>query len=137
MKFTLILLSLFVISGYSFAEGIKSGPLDMTTLNLQPGGKLSFTYIVSGGCAEHEPSVNLKLIPYTGTNGYVSEYVHVVEVIIKDVSSKKDYCEALVHKDGEVDLLPLIKETLVKTGSKLKIGNNFTFKLPNVNQTIH
>lgn len=131
MKKTFICLILLTVSSLSFSSEIKSGPLDMLTLNLEPQGRLTFSYVIGGGCADHEPLVSLNLIPSSS-----GKYLQEVEVIIQDVASGQDFCEARIYRDGAVELLPLIKETLKKSGSDLRIGNNFTFKLPKVNQTI-
>ena len=124
-SFVFAALSAFVAVN-AFAD-VRSGPLSLSSVKLERG-QLSYSYVIGGGCEKHSPEVSLKL--KAGSGGFLES----AEVIVQDVASGPDYCEALISLKGTVDLFDLVKETARKTPS-IKLGNRYTFKLPTVTVT--
>jgi len=84
-------------------------------------GKLTYSYVIGGGCAEHKSTAEVELSE--SASGLVAK------VKVFDVASGEDFCEALLSLDGTADLQALIADAASK--KKLDIrGKRVTVDLP-------
>lgn len=86
-------------------------------------GQLTGSYSIGGGCAEHVAAVDVK-IQKTKKETYDS---YKAIVVVSDVSSAQDDCEAYLHRTFDVDLKKLIEEKAAAAGFQ---GNTIDVVLP-------
>lgn len=109
----LALMSLCVVSSLAFAE-VRHEISSVNSVSYD-GQMLKVGYTTGGGCQPHRGEVQL----VTVGNSF--------RVKLEDVSPKFDGCEALLHKQVEVDLKEMVIEAAKDVGLD---ANQFEVSLP-------
>lgn len=106
---------------FVFCASAFAGKSEVTVRSISfDGTTLAYEYSTGGGCQEHTTEVEVDIVDDAKSGPTAT-------VKIFDVTAQPDFCEAILYKNGSVNLVEAIKTKAQEKGFQ---GNYFDVVLP-------